>query len=142
MDFFDRNLNIIIPNFDYKKYDLGFERGDFSYFIVNRYICITTDFIDDYGREQYRKIIVNSNGEIILDSIKHKCYPIGNYIQIMDGKESQFLNTLTGDIGEMAINCYVDSDGKIDFSKVISFDSCLSIDSGDNGSIKRLVLGS
>lgn len=129
MDFFDRNLNVIIPNFEFKKYNLNFNLGGFSFFIVNRYVCITSDFVDGYGRYQYRKIICNDNGEIVLDSINCKCYPIGNYIQIMNDKESMFLNTLTGEIGEIGINAPVLENGLIDFERIASLNNCLTINS-------------
>lgn len=142
MDFFDKNLNVIISNFSFREYDLDFNLGGFSYFIVNSYVCITADFIDSYGDYQYRKIIVNSDGEIILDSIKHQCYPIGNFIQITNGKETQFLNTLTGQIGEICFKAPVDDAGKIDFSKLVGFDCQLAIDTdGEPVYIKKLIPG-
>lgn len=49
MDFFDENLDVIIPNFDYKKFNLSYYHEDFSYFIVNEYICIHEHYVDDYG---------------------------------------------------------------------------------------------
>lgn len=142
MDFFDKNLNVIIPNFRFKEYDLDFNLGGFGYFIVNGYVCITADFVDGYGQYQYRKIIVDSNGEIILDSIHHKCYPLGNFIQITKGKDTQFLNTLTGEIGEISLNAPIREDGKIDFTKLVNFNCQLTIDTdGDPVYIKKLILG-
>ena len=69
MDFFDKNLNIIIPNFDYKKFDLNFHWHEFNYFIVNDYICIQKHFVNGYGEYRLRTIIQNANGEKILDSV-------------------------------------------------------------------------
>ncbi len=127
MDFFDKNLDVIIPNFEFEKYNLSFNLGGFSYFIVNGYVCITTDFINGYGQYQYRKIIYSNQGEVILDSIHHKCYPIGNFIQIMKGKDSEFLNTLTGEIGELFINATVDESGRIDINRINNLNSQLTL---------------
>lgn len=142
MDFFDKNLNVIIANFNFGEYDLDFNLGGFCYFIVNNYVCIITDFIDAYGRNQYRQIIVDSNGDVILDSTKHRCYPIGNFIQITKENETQFLNTLTGEIGEISFNAYVDDKGKIDFARLDNFNNQLSIDiNGNPVYIKKLIHG-
>lgn len=127
MDFFDSELNVIIPNFEFEKYNLNFNLGGFGYFIVNGYVCITTDFVDGYGISRYRRIIYSSDGEVILDSLNCKCFPIGNFIQIMNGKESQFLNTLTGDVGELCINAPVDRMGKINITRIDNFKNELII---------------
>ncbi len=126
MDFFDSELSVIISNFEFKKYDLNFRLGEFSYFIVNGYVCITTDFVDGYGRTNYRKIIYGNDVGVVLDSINCRCFPIGNFIQIMNGKDSQFLNTLTGEVGELSIMAYVDEKGNIDVSKIENLRKCLA----------------
>lgn len=128
MDFFDENLNIIIPNFDYKRFDFSFSQGEFDYFIVNDYICIHKHFIDDFGQSRWRTAIQKSNGEIILDSIQHRCYAMGNFIQIIHNKESTFLNTITGEIGALTITATTNEFGKINFKKINNIDSILSIE--------------
>jgi len=129
MDFFDENFNILIPNVDFKKYDLKLGIGGFGYFIVNDYIRISAPFTDGYGRSRYRCIILKSNGEEILDSTSHKCYAIGNFIQIIHNRESEFLNTLTGEIGPLSIVAPIDETGKIDFRKITSVNNLLSVGS-------------
>ena len=129
MDFFDENLNIIIPDFDYKKFNLSFYHEEFGYFIVNNYICIHKHFVDGYGQSRWRTIIQKADGEVILDSVKHKCYAIGNFIQISHNKDNEFLNTITGEIGSLEINVPVDDTGKIDFERVNSINNILSIES-------------
>lgn len=118
VDFLDDKLNVIVPNFDYKKYGLTFGDYGFSYFIVNDYVCITKDFEDATGRTRYRRIIQKSNGKIILDSINHDCYQLGDFIQIIGQARTEFLNTLTGEIGQLSITAPADKEGKIDFSKI------------------------
>ena len=147
MDFFDKNLDVIIPNFEFEKYNLSFNLGGFGYFIVNGYVCITTDFVDGYGRYQYRNIIYSKQGEVILDSIHHKCYPIGNFIQIMKGKDSKFLNTLTGEIGDLCICAAVDSTGKINLNRInnlsrqlILNDAPLIFESGEDSPNKKILV--
>ena len=128
MDFFDENLNIIIPDFDYKKFNLSFYHEEFGYFIVNNYICIHKHFVDGYGQSRWRTIIQKADGEVILDSVKHKCYAIGNFIQISHNKDNEFLNTITGEIGSLEINVPVDDTGKIDFERVNNINNILSIE--------------
>lgn len=130
MDFFDENLNIVIPDFDYKKFNMSYYNEEFGYFIINDYICINKHFVDNFGQSRWRKIIQKANGEVILDSVQHKCYPIGNFIQIIHNEDSKFLNTITGEIGPLRITATLDETGRIDFKKVNSVNNILSI--GDN----------
>lgn len=127
MDFFDENLNIVIPNFDYKKFNLEFQCDQFDYFIVNNYICINKHFVDDFGQSRWRTIIQKADGEVILDSVQHKCYEMGNLIQIIKNGKSEFLNTLTGEIGALEISATLDETGKIDFKKINNVNDILSI---------------
>lgn len=127
MDFFDENLNIIIPDFDYKKFNMSFFHEEFGYFIINDYICIYKHFVGDFGQSRWRTIIQKANGEVILDSVQHKCYPIGNFIQIIHNKNSEFLNTITGEIETLGINTTLDENGKIDFKRVNNVNNILSI---------------
>ncbi len=128
IDFFDENLNIIIPGFDYKKYNFDFRYTEFSYFIVNDYICLIKH-IAHGPRSFYRSILQKANGEVILDSIEHKCYPMGNLIQILSYNGSQFLNTKTGEIGTLSITAPTDAAGKIDFNQINDFNRLLTIGS-------------
>ena len=129
MDFFDENLNVIIPDFDYNKFNFSIYHEGFSYFIVNNYLCIYKHFVDGYGESKWRTILQKADGEVILDSIQHKCYAMGNFIQIVHNEDSEFLNTITGEIGSLEINALVDDTGKIDFEKVNSINNILSIES-------------
>lgn len=125
IDFFDEKLEIIIPNFNYKKYKL--KVYDFGYFIVNSYICIINHFIDGYGISRDRVILQNSDGYTILDSINHRCFALGNFIQIIQNGESEFLNTLTGEIGQLSISAEVDEKGKIDLKGISNINNLLTI---------------
>lgn len=129
MDFFDENLNVVISNFDYKKYDLSLATigDDFSYFIVNEYLCVTKHVVDDFGRSQYRTIIYKSDGEEIMDSYKHRCYPLGNFIQIVKNGESKFLNTFNREIGDLEIGLPTKENGEIDFTKMIDVSKTLKV---------------
>lgn len=129
MDFFDENLNIIIPDFDYNKFNFNIYHEGFSYFIVNNYLCIYKHFVDGYGESKWRTILQQADGEVILDSIQHKCYAMGNFIQIVHNEDSEFLNTITGEIGSLGITALVDDTGKIDFERVNSINNILSIES-------------
>ena len=128
IDFFDEDLNIIIPEFDYKKYNFGFRYTEFSYFIVNNYICLIKH-IAKGPRSFYRSILQKANGDVILDSFDHKCYPMGNLIQILSYNDSRFLNTKTGEIGTLSITAPTDEAGKIDFNQINDFSRLLTIGS-------------
>ena len=139
IDIIDKDLNVIIPNIDYKK--LGLPRnndffGDFTYFVVNNYVCIIKH-ITNGPYSSYRNIIQNTNGKIILDSMQHKCYPMGDLIQIIKDGKSEFLNTLTGEIGQLIINAPTDETGKIEFSKISNLKNIFQI-----GNINQLLLPS
>lgn len=127
IDFFDENLNIIFSNFDYKKFDIRPYHGDFSYFIVNNYLCVQKHFVGNHSESRWRTIIIRSDGEIILDSINHECYALGNLIQIIHNNSSEFLNTITGEIGPLEITAPTSSTGKIDFRSTSSIGDILSI---------------
>ena len=117
LDIVDRNLSVVIPNIDYKRFGLSKSNGQFNYFVVNDYVCIIKH-IAEGSQSLFRNIIQNANGEIILDSMQHECYPIGNFIQIIEDNKSKFLNTLTGEIGQLSLNAPMDEYGKINFSKI------------------------
>lgn len=131
MDFFDENLNIIIPDFDYKKFNMSFSHEKFGYFIINDYICINKHFVGAFGQSRWRTIIQKANGEVILDSVQHSCYPMGILIQIIHNGESQFLNTITGEIGSLEICMPVDKDGNIDMLQLNS-SNIFTIESNEN----------
>ena len=86
--------------------------------------------VDDFGRSQYRTIVYNSEGEEIMDSYKYRCYPLGNFIQIVRNGQSKFLNTLNGNIGDIELGLPTKEDGKIDLSKMIDVNKCLRLGSG------------
>ena len=110
MDIVDRDLNIIFPNIEYNRFDL--DHYDFTYFVVNDYVCTITHIAD--GPESFFiNRFQNADGKIFLRSIEHKCYPIGNLIQIIRDEKTEFLNTLTGEIGQLSLTAPTDEDGKI-----------------------------
>ena len=80
-------------------------------------------------RSFYRYIIQDVNGKIILDSMKHKCYALGNLIQIIKDGESEFLNTLTGEIGQLSITAPTDESGKVNFSRISDLNNVFQISS-------------
>lgn len=128
MDFFDESLNIVIPNFDYKKFNMSYCHEEFGYFIINDYICVNRHFVGDFGRSIWRTIIQKASGEVILDSVQHKCYLLGNFIQIVHDGESEFLNTVTGERGPFEITAPLNENGKIDFEKAGNVNNILSIE--------------
>jgi hypothetical protein len=148
IDFFNENLEIVIPDFGYKKYHLNLGMGGFNYFIINDYICVTAHFVDNYDQSQWRIIIQKANGEVVLDSVKHQCYALGNYIQIVSNGQSQFLNTITGEIGNLELTAPITEEGKIDFTKLnnisdilrIEVNNILMLQSGDESTqnVKKL----
>ena len=119
LDIVDRDLKVIISNIDYKKFELTKSKdfSNFNYFVVNNYVCIIKHIYEN-SKPIFRYIIQNANGEIVLDSIQHKCYPIGNLIQIIKDEKSEFLNTLTGEIGQLSLNAPTNENGKIEFNKI------------------------
>lgn len=118
IDFFDEELNVIIPGFEYEKFRMTFGDFGFTYFIINDYVCITYHYVDDYGQSKFRNVIQNAAGDILLDSIYHKCYQTGDLIQIIGCDGTKFLNTLTGEISDLNLTAPVDIDGNIDFTQI------------------------
>ena len=125
----DKDEENWLENFDYNKFNFNIYHEGFSYFIVNNYLCIYKHFVDGYGESRWRTILQQADGEVILDSIQHKCYAMGNFIQIVHNEDSEFLNTITGEIGSLGITALVDDTGKIDFERVNSINNILSIES-------------
>lgn len=116
MDFIDEDLNIIFPNFDYKRYDLALEDGGFEYFIVNNMLCLTKRFDGWDGRDRYRTIILKSNGEVLLDTTRARCFQLGTFIEIIENEQSTFLNTITGERGTLFLATSAIKDNKINLS--------------------------
>ena len=139
MDFFDRDFNVIISDFDYNKFNLNFIYTEFSYFIVNDYVCIKSRVLDGYGQYRLRTIIYKASGEIILDSFSCKCYALGDFIQIIDNKKSEFLNTITGEIGPLVIEAPVNKSGKIDFNNINNIGNILDVSDDKVLKKKKLV---
>lgn len=127
IDFFDKNFNIVIPDFDYKKYGLTLGDYDFTYFIINDYIGIMSHFIDGYGQSRIRTIIEKAGGKEIINSTNHKCYPLGNFIQIVSENQSQFLNALTGEIITIELKADINSKGEIDLDNVNDVNQLIGI---------------
>ena len=115
VDIIDRNLNVIIPNINY--HHLGLDRNhvyhEFNCFVVNDYVCIITRI-----KSNTRYIIQRADGEIILDSTEHKCYPMGDLIQIVKDNKNEFYNTLTRMFEQLSLTASTDEDGKISFNEI------------------------
>ena len=128
-DIVDKDLCVVIPNINYKKFGLKLSRysSNTNYFVVNSYVCIIKH-IPEGSASFYRYIIQNANGEIKLDSTKHRCYPVGNMIQIIKDGESDFLNTLTGEIGKLSLNVPTNEEGKIDLDKINDVNNIFQIE--------------
>ena len=136
MDFLDTNLEILIPNVDFSKLDLQFSSSgytNFNYFIVNDYLCIIKRFIDSFGQDKYRTFLQTKDGNIILDSTTHACVPIGDFIQIVDSQDNtSFLNTLTGEVGQLSLNAPTDENGNINLEQIQNLKNLLAIETTSN----------
>lgn len=118
MDFLDRNLNVIISDFDMTSYDLYQYLHQFSYWIINQYIAFTIHFIDEDGISRTRNVLQSISGEIIFDSLIKRCIPMGDFFQIVSSCKTKFLNTITGKKGKVELISPVNENGEIDFKKV------------------------
>ena len=127
MDFFDEELNIIIKDFNYKKYNISPSHTEFSYFIINDYLCISKHVVDGGGLSHFRKIIERNGGQVILDAYDCKVYPLGNYIQIIKDGETKYFNTETGEFTPLTIEAPVNENGKIDINKTYRLNESLSL---------------
>ena len=127
MDFFDEELNIIIKDFDYKKYNISPSHTEFSYFIINDYLCISKHVVDGHGLSHYRKIIERNGGQVILDSYDCKIFPLGNCIQIIKDGKTKYFNTETGKFTSLTIDAPVNENGKIDIDKTNNLNESLSL---------------
>ena len=110
IDIFDKNLNLLFTNIDYKKYNIDRNRMNITYRVVNNNII----FQIQRGGYVLRNIIFDENNNILFDSTNHDCKLIGNLIEIrrfndFEG-DSTYLNTLTGDIGTLHVS---QSDGAL-----------------------------
>lgn len=130
LDIIDKDLNIIISNIDCQYLGLSDETyfyDDLNYFVVNDYVCLIKH-IAIGPSSIFRYIIQEYNGEIILDSTEHKCYPLGDLIQIIKNNESEFLNTITGEIGKLSIKAKTNEKGKIDLSKINNISNIIQVE--------------
>ena len=127
LDFLNQEMEVVLPNFEFKKYKLQLGIGGFGFFIINDYICVNQHFTDGYGQSQLRTIILKADGEVVLDSVRDRCYPIGNSIQIVSNGQSKFLNTITGEIRTLEITAPTTDDGNIDFIKLNIINDILRI---------------
>lgn len=150
IDIVDENLNVVIPNIDYKKLKISNYDNRFNYFVVNNYACIIKHFVDGYGMSRYRTIVQKSDGKIILDSLEHKCYAVGNFIQIIQNGKSEFLDTITGKVGTLEITALTDDFGKMDLKNIKNINNILKISNNENhvlligendqtGKVKKLI---
>ena len=60
--------------------------------------------------------------------MEHTCTPMGFYIQITKDGESEYLNTLTGEKGELSINVFVKNNGSIDLDGIKYVKNIFQID--------------
>ncbi len=131
MDFFDEELNIIIKDFDYNKYNMSIDHTEFNYFIIKDYLCISKHIVDGCGLSHFRKIIERNDGQVILDAYDCKVYPLGNYIQIIKDGETKYFNTEVDEFTPLSIMVPVNEKGKIDITKQSNLkESLLLIDIG------------
>lgn len=127
MDFFDEGLNVIIKDFDYKKYNIGIDHTQFGYFIIKDYLCISKHVVDGRGLSHFREIIEKNGGQVILDAYDCKVYPLGNYIQIIKDGETKYFNTEVDEFTPLSIMVPVNEKGKIDITKQSSLKESLSL---------------
>ena len=127
MDFFDEELNIIIKDFDYKKYNIGIDHTEFGYFIIKDYLCISKHVVDGRGLSHFRKIIERNGGQVILDAYDCKVYPLGNYIQIIKDGETIYFNTEVDKFTPLSIMAPVNGKGKIDITEQSTLKESLSL---------------
>lgn len=101
--FYDAELNIVIPPFSLKEYKLKFRTEDFSYFIINGYLCMTHFSENGYGGDCVRCILRGPDGTTLIDAYDTRCYLIGDFIQIYKygTLHTQFLDTTMGVIGKL-----------------------------------------
>ena len=139
MDFFDEELNVIIKDFDYKKYNISPSHTEFSYFIINDYICISKHVVDGRSLSHYRKIIERNGGQVILDTYDCKVYPLGNYIQIIKDGETKYFNTETGEFTPLTIEAPVNEKGKININNHPTLKEALSLIDKDYQKTKKML---
>lgn len=120
MDFFDENLNILISDFPYSKFYLNVYPREFAYEIVGDYVIIQKYYSLEFDRGKHRVILYKADNTTILDSFSHRLYPIGDFIQIVHDRRSEFLNTVTGEIKPLSISVPLTNmkNGKIDIDKL------------------------
>ena len=127
MDFFDEELNVIIKDFDYKKYNISPSHTKFGYFIIKDYLCISKHVVDGRGLSHFRKIIERNGGQVILDAYDCKVYPLGNYIQIIKDGETKYFNTEVDEFTPLSIMAPVNEKGKIDITEQSTLKESLSL---------------
>ena len=141
VDIIDQDLNVIISNIDFDKLGLNDRHniyGSIDFFVVNNYACLIQH--KPFGHRSYfRYILLNPNAEVLLDSSKQKCVPMVDYIKITDNEHSEFLNTITGEIGELYIEAKTNENNKIVFNKNESINDKLIMNKEDNGQKKKLL---
>ena len=127
MDFFDEELNVIIKDFNYKKYNISPSHTEFVYFIIKDYLCISKHVVDGCGLSHFRKIIERNGGQVILDTYDCKVYPLGNYIQIIKDGETKYFNTEVDEFTPLSIMAPVNEKGKIDITEQSALKESLSL---------------
>lgn len=137
MDFFDDNLNVIIKGFKYKKYCTEINDMDFKYFILNNYVCITNYFTDGNFRTRVKCIVINPEGEVILEKYIAKCFELDNMIRILTEKGSIFINTLNGQMGEIYIDLPLNENNKIDINNLAKFNEFFLLSNSTEQAITR-----
>ncbi len=105
IDLLDENFHVLFPSFAYKKYNFKLSRTDFCFQVVNGYLCLWGDFVDDFGNSSTRIIILDKEGKTLVNSCGHTYKILGDVIQVSenDTLTSQFLNTRTGNFKAVEI---------------------------------------
>lgn len=132
LNFIDEYFNVLISDFDYKKHDLKLGIDGFYYTIVNDYIIINKSFYDGYGQTRSKCILQKQNEEPIIDSLTHKCFVVGDYIKIEYEYNVEYLNTLTGEIGPIALQLPINESGKINIRQISNINCLLNAANSDN----------
>ena len=120
LDIINQEFSPVISGINQK--DLNMNLGDVffadpDFFILNNYVCLLVPTII-YDHTYLRSIVLNSEGEVLIDKMNTRCYPLGNLIQI--GKTNEVINSLTGEIGKLCVIAATDENGKIDFNQEIN----------------------
>ncbi len=111
---FDKQFRVVMEDFPYRKYDLNLkDQTSFHIAALNGYVIITKH-IAQMAKSYYRKIVINPQKEVVLDTYDYIKLVL-NYIVITDRYDhTRFLNTLTSQFENLGVNAPL-INGKVDF---------------------------